>query len=66
MPRHSKGDDFRAPEEIELWRARDPLLLAERGLAAADVERVVAECARIVDDAVEQASRLASHAVEAA
>ena len=29
---HSKGDDFRDPDEIEAWRKRDPLGFAARGL----------------------------------
>jgi 2-oxoisovalerate dehydrogenase E1 component len=43
---HSKGDDFRDPAEIALWRQRDPVLLARRrveaagGDACAIVERV--------------------------
>jgi acetoin:2,6-dichlorophenolindophenol oxidoreductase subunit alpha len=63
---HSKGDDFRDPGEIELARERDPLLIAAGKLAAADVDAIAAECARIVDDAVEQASRMAVQAAEAA
>jgi TPP-dependent pyruvate/acetoin dehydrogenase alpha subunit len=63
---HSKGDDFRAPEEIELWRTRDPLVLAAAKLEPGVAEKVALECRQIVDDAVEQASRQASRAVEAA
>jgi 2-oxoisovalerate dehydrogenase E1 component len=29
---HSKGDDFRNPNEIRAWRERDPLLLSEQRL----------------------------------
>jgi len=29
---HSKGDDFRDPDEIEMWRKKDPLLLLTRHL----------------------------------
>jgi 2-oxoisovalerate dehydrogenase E1 component len=31
---HSKGDDFRDPEEIKAWRTRDPLVLAEQRIGA--------------------------------
>jgi TPP-dependent pyruvate/acetoin dehydrogenase alpha subunit len=30
---HSKGDDDRPPEEIDAWRAEDPLIHAARGMA---------------------------------
>jgi TPP-dependent pyruvate/acetoin dehydrogenase alpha subunit len=43
---HSKGDDFRSPEEIAAWRARDPLSYAasrlEPGLRATIEHRVQA------------------------
>lgn len=62
---HSKGDDFRAPEEIEIWRKRDPLTLAEARLAADQIEEIITECRRIVDDAVESAARIAADSMEA-
>ena len=30
---HSKGDDHRPPEEIEAWRAKDPLRIARAKLS---------------------------------
>lgn len=63
---HSKGDDFRDPDEIEEWRGRDPLLVAGAGLDRESILTVEEECRAIVDAAVERASRGASHSMEAA
>lgn len=40
---HSKGDDHRCPEELERWRARDPL--------AAQRRRLAPDRARLLDEA---------------
>ena len=52
---HSKGDDFRDPEEIAARQARDPLAVAAPRLGE-DTHREIEEaCARRVAQAVEQA-----------
>ncbi len=50
---HSKGDDFRAPEEIAERRLRDPLTVLGPTLDAADLERAVEErLAQAVEEAL--------------
>jgi TPP-dependent pyruvate/acetoin dehydrogenase alpha subunit len=59
---HSKGDPapYRPKEEVEEWRARDPLKIArgrllETGISEAQIAEVEAEATRLVDHAVEAA-----------
>lgn len=47
---HSRGDDDRAPSEIDEQRKRDPLELAARDLTAAERERIGTEVAVRVAD----------------
>lgn len=50
---HSKGDDFRAPEEIAERRLRDPLTVLGADLDASELERAVEErLAQAVEDAL--------------
>jgi TPP-dependent pyruvate/acetoin dehydrogenase alpha subunit len=49
---HSLSEDFRDPEEIELWRRRDPLARLRAGLRTEDADAIDAEVARRVDEAV--------------
>ena len=46
---HSKGDDDRAQEEIDVWRCKDPLKIAEQHLGKQEIEcaerRVTAQLA---------------------
>jgi pyruvate dehydrogenase E1 component alpha subunit len=54
---HSKGDDFRAPEEIEERRRRDPVTVAAAALAD-DRRRALEEaCERRLAETVEAAER---------
>lgn len=59
---HSRADPgkYRPPGELEAWQARDPLILARRGLhelevGPADIDRHDAEVVREVAEAVEHA-----------
>ena len=52
---HSKGDDFRDPEEIAARRERDPLTVAGAHLDAYARREIDEACAARVADAVEQA-----------
>ncbi|MGH2933647.1 MAG: thiamine pyrophosphate-dependent dehydrogenase E1 component subunit alpha [Gaiellaceae bacterium] len=52
---HSKGDDFRDPEEIAARRERDPLTVAGAHLDAGARREIDEACAARVADAVEQA-----------
>ena len=62
---HSRGDPggYRSTEEVQLWRARDPiphmrtLLTKEFGLAEADVNSIEHACQSEVEDAVEFANK---------
>jgi TPP-dependent pyruvate/acetoin dehydrogenase alpha subunit len=58
---HSKGDDFRDPEEIALRRERDPLLVVGSRLEAQMRHAIEEACERRLAEAVEQA--LAAQAV---
>lgn len=51
---HSKGDDTRDPAEIDERRARDPLLVAGARLTDSDRERIESECARVLEEALEE------------
>jgi TPP-dependent pyruvate/acetoin dehydrogenase alpha subunit len=53
---HSKGDDYRPPEEIESWREKDPLIISGRHLD--DDKRIeLEERARDEIERAEQAAR---------
>jgi TPP-dependent pyruvate/acetoin dehydrogenase alpha subunit len=52
---HSKGDDFRDPEEIAERRLRDPLTVAAGLVDAAEREEIVEAVERRLAEAVEQA-----------
>ena len=67
---HYEGDPerYRPPDEVQAWRARDPLLAHERRLREAGVEddeikALEASIAEELDGAVESARRLSSPAV---
>ena len=52
---HSKGDDFREPDEIAARRLRDPLTVATGLVDEAEREAIAAAVERRLDEAVEQA-----------
>jgi pyruvate dehydrogenase E1 component alpha subunit len=52
---HSKGDDFRDPEEIAERRLRDPLTVAAGLVDDAERDGIAAAVERRLADAVEQA-----------
>jgi len=52
---HSKGDDFRDPEEIAARRLRDPLVVGEGLVSDAEREEISAGVERRLAEAVEQA-----------
>lgn len=62
---HSRGDPggYRSPEEVQLWRDRDPIphmrtwLTKEFGLAETDVNSIEQACQLEVEDAVEFARK---------
>ncbi len=67
---HYEGDPerYRSPDEVQEWRARDPLLAHERRLREAgvdddEIKALEASIAETLDGAVEGARRLASPAV---
>jgi len=73
MSDHTTADDagrYRSPEEVERWRARDPLLRLERYMAKEGVltdairDEVKAEATRTVDEAVAAMERYAPPTVE--
>ena len=37
---HSKGDDFRDPEEIERWKKKDPIILAKKYFNSNDFNKI--------------------------
>ena len=56
---HSKGDDFRDPDEIKRWREKDPLnyftsVLSDKDRT--DIEKKVASRIHIIEEKVERAS----------
>lgn len=61
---HSKGDDFRAAEEIEARRARDPLVVAGARLDEARRRELEAGCERRLAETVEAAERAPAAAAE--
>jgi TPP-dependent pyruvate/acetoin dehydrogenase alpha subunit len=52
---HSKGDDFRNPEEIERFQAKDPLAISRRRLSAAEAGEIEERCILRISKAVQQA-----------
>jgi len=52
---HSKGDDFRPPDEIESYRQKDPLMALRRGLPIEEVTAIEATSAARVEAAVQAA-----------
>jgi TPP-dependent pyruvate/acetoin dehydrogenase alpha subunit len=52
---HSKGDDFRAPEEIEARRAFDPLTIAARALPDGERQAIEESCDERLAEALEAA-----------
>ena len=52
---HSKGDDFRDPDEIAARRLRDPLVVAEGLVSDTEREEISAEVENRLAEAVEQA-----------
>ena len=52
---HSKGDDFRDPDEIAARRLRDPLTVAAGLVDEAEREEIAAAVERRLEEAVEQA-----------
>jgi TPP-dependent pyruvate/acetoin dehydrogenase alpha subunit len=61
---HSKGDDFRAAEEIEARRRRDPLVIAGARLDDARRAELEAGCERRLAETVEAAERAPAAAAE--
>jgi 2-oxoisovalerate dehydrogenase E1 component len=68
---HYEGDPerYRSPDEVEAWRARDPLLLHERRLRNAGIgddaiTSLASSVAHELDEAVDAARRFASPAVD--
>ena len=66
---HYEGDPerYRSPDEVEEWRARDPLLvhearLREAGVGDDQIKALESSTAAVLDGAVEAARRLASPA----
>lgn len=54
---HSKGDDFRAPLEIEEWREKDPLKIVEARLSSKEKEAVRKKVEKELADALDNAER---------
>jgi len=54
---HSKGDDFRDPDEIAQYRSRDPLPLQAERLSQADRRSIEAEVDAELEDAFRQAEQ---------
>jgi len=52
---HSKGDDFRDPDEIAARRLRDPLTVAAGLVDEAERDEIAAALERRLEEAVEQA-----------
>lgn len=52
---HSKGDDVRDPEEIEQWRAKDPIALLRKQLPEETASAIERQVAAIVEQALEEA-----------
>lgn len=61
---HSKGDDFRDPEEIAAWRKKDPLMLCAEKLNAADVRSAEAEVKAFLEDCVARAEKGSAERIE--
>ncbi len=53
---HSKGDDFRDPEEIAQWWKKDPLIYAKKQLKAEDAEKIEQEVELEIQAAIQKAS----------
>lgn len=53
---HSKGDDFRDPEEVEAYRKRDPLFLLKDRLDTALVSDVEIETDKLIEESFRTAS----------
>lgn len=56
---HSKGDDFRSPDEIGARRQRDPIVILEHRMESEQIQTIRAECRLAVDDAVLRAAAAA-------
>lgn len=69
---HSKGDDFRDPEELELHRKKDPLVILELKLNADDCKKIREEeianlnatIAELENDAVEGVEALKEFSID--
>lgn len=48
---HSKGDDFRDPDEIKAWRARDPIALAQARLGEERIAMLRTAAQAYIDEA---------------
>lgn len=49
---HSKGDDFRGESELELWRKRDPLIIAANKMTPEEVQECHAEVEKELESAL--------------
>ena len=63
---HSKGDDFRDPEEIAARRLRDPLTVAADFVGEAEREEIADAVEQRVADAVQEARAAPAAAAKAA
>jgi 2-oxoisovalerate dehydrogenase E1 component len=54
---HSKGDDFRDPDEIEALRRGDPLVRLGQALEPAVRVRIDSECCQVIDEVIDRASK---------
>lgn len=53
---HSKGDDFRDKNEIDQWKKKDPLVIAQRYIDNKKWEQISIEVDEEIEKAVEEAS----------
>lgn len=53
---HSKGDDDRDVNEINNWKAKDPMLLVRNSIADTDAEIIEKECRSLVDATISSIS----------
>ncbi|MDR0221700.1 MAG: hypothetical protein LBI54_09905 [Lachnospiraceae bacterium] len=61
---HSKGDDFRAVDEIKAWEEKNPLLLAEKYISPSEREAVTEKTKNEVRKSLENAGKGTPEALE--
>ena len=52
---HSKSDDGREKKEIERWKKKDPLLIAEKKLTRSKIENVQANVKKCISEQISMA-----------